>query len=69
MNTKGTAYKRQKYFKINDSCIPFNFPCKVLQVDKNKDNEIQVPFIFFVLNCFFSNKNLINEYFENVVED
>ena len=68
MKIKGTANKRQKYFKINDSCIPFDFPCRVLQVNKTEDNEIQVPFILYVLNCFFSNKELIKEYFENVSE-
>lgn len=66
MNTKGTANKRQKYFKINDSCIPFDYPCKVLQSNKTEENEIKVPFILFVLNCFFTNRKLIGEYFANI---
>lgn len=68
MDIRGTAYKRQKYFKINDSCIPFDFPCKVLRIFNDEDEEVQVPFIFFVLNCFFTHRDLIDEYFEKVLK-
>lgn len=61
---KGEARKRVKTFKIDNSAIPMNYPCKVY-----KDNsEMTVPFIFFVLNNYFEHKDLLEEYFCKIIQ-
>lgn len=52
---KGKARQRFKTFKIDNSSIPF-----ILD-----DGSF---FLYIVLNFYFKNKDLLNEYFENVLE-
>ena len=59
---KGEEKKRVKTFKIDHSNIPMDYACKMN--DENK--EIEVPFIFFVLNNFFEHKDLLAEYFKKI---
>lgn len=59
---KGEEKKRVKTFKIDHSNIPMDYACKMN--DENK--EIEVPFIFFVLNNFFEHKDLLEEYFKKI---
>lgn len=54
MNSDVKGHRKVKTFKIDDSRIPF--------FDKYK-NEY---FLFIVLNSFFINKDLLNEYFEEI---
>lgn len=65
MDVKGTAKSRRKFFKINEAAIPFDYPCKALINSENGYDDIICPFIFFVLNCYFQHKELLNEYFND----
>ena len=60
---KGKAKKRIKTFKIDKSMIPLNYKCKMYRITNNSQEEITVPFIYFVLNAFFEHKDLLAEYF------
>lgn len=68
MNVKGKGHQRRKYFKINDASIPFDFPCNVYKMEGSDYKSIQVPFIYFVLNCLFTNTELIDEYFKEILD-
>ena len=52
---KGKARQRFKTFKIDNSSIPFILDDGIF-------------FLYIVLNFYFKNKDLLNEYFENVLE-
>ena len=58
-----SAKKRIKTFKIDKSMIPLNYKCKMYRITNNSQEEITVPFIYFVLNAFFEHKDLLAEYF------
>lgn len=60
---KGHARKRVKTFKIDKSMIPLDYPCKMYRIINHTQEEITVPFIYFVLNSFFEHKDLLEEYF------
>ena len=66
---KGTAYKRIKTFKINNARIPFNYMCNMIIPNPKREEypEKEIPFILFILNCFFKHKDLISEYFQNLM--
>ena len=69
MKQKGQACKRQKTFKIDDSKIPFDYPCKVFRrAESGSMEKLIVPFIYFVLNAYFINKDLLEEYFADLLE-
>lgn len=57
---KGEARKRFKTFKIDDSKIPFIL---------NEELENNSFFLYIVLNIYFENKELLKEYFENVLKN
>lgn len=59
VNIKGQAKRWVKTFKIDRSDIPMDYPCRM--VKENED--ILVPFIYFVLNNYFEHKELLEEYF------
>ena len=61
---KGDSRKRVKTFKIDDARIPMDFPCKI----GRGIEEIEVPFIFFTLNAYFEHKDLLKEYFQNILK-
>ena len=60
---KERAEKRVKTFKIDRSTIPMDYQCKMYKDDK----EVLVPFIFFVLNNYFEHKELLEEYFHDIL--
>lgn len=70
---KGTKYTRLKSFKIDNSMIPFDYNIvrKVSIVNSNSNEDVvveeNVPFLIFVLKCYFKHKELIDEYFQNIV--
>lgn len=67
---KGTAKKRMKSFKIDNSRIPFDYRCKVLRKDEN-GNELpqeDEQFLCYVLECYFKHKELLKEYFQEVLK-
>lgn len=65
---KGTAQRRMKSFKIDNSKIPFDFRCEIFRKDEN-GNDLPVEreqFLCYVLECYFKHKDLLNEYFQKV---
>ena len=63
VGVKGEGWKRVKTFKIDRSTIPMDYQCKMYKDDK----EVLVPFIFFVLNNYFEHKELLEEYFHDIL--
>lgn len=63
VGVKGEGRKRVKTFKIDRSTIPMDYQCKMYKDDK----EVLVPFIFFVLNNYFEHKELLEEYFHDIL--
>ena len=57
------GHKRVKTFKIDESSILMNHHCKLYD---NNNNYVVVPFIYYVLNLYFNNKKLVEEYFSMV---
>lgn len=65
---KGEARKRVKTFKVDNSNIPMNYPCKMfIKINDNKEEEVDVPFIFFILNSYFEHMDLLEEYFKDIM--
>lgn len=68
---KGKAFKRVKTFKIDGSAISFDYKCnswkRVSSNPRVDPIRIKVPFIYFVLNGLFVNKDLIDEYFQKIL--
>lgn len=68
---KGTKHTRLKSFKIDNSMIPFDYnivrKVSIFNSDSNEDVvvEEEVPFLIFVLKCYFKHEELIDEYFQN----
>ena len=54
------GHKRIKTFKIDDSSVPMNYLC---QIYNNNGERVAVPFLYYVLNLYFNNKKLVQEYF------
>ena len=74
-NIKGDQLQRLKSFKIDSANIPFNFPCRRhinIPINDFKDCKTiteTVPFLIFVIKCYFQHTDLIDEYFENCIKD
>ena len=65
---KGKAQKRVKTFKVDAANIDMDYLCTAVIVrDNNGPVQIKVPFLYFILNTYFSHKDLLNEYFEAVL--
>ena len=65
---KGKEQKRVKTFKVDAANIEMDYLCTVVIVrDNNGPVKIRVPFLYFILNTYFSHKDLLNEYFEAVL--
>lgn len=67
MNQKGRAKKRCKTFKIDEAEIPPDYLCSVFQYNSENTSELEVPFIYFIVNAYFVNKELLEEYFEDIM--
>jgi len=65
MATKGEYKPRKKLFKIDNSKISFTYPCEVINFENKRRT---VPFIYFVLYACFENRELVDEYFLDVLE-
>lgn len=69
---KATKYTRLKSFKIDKSNIPFDYAItrkiNVFSETLKKDVVIEenVPFLIYVLKCYFKHHDLIDEYFQNI---
>lgn len=65
---KGSACPRVKSFKIDNSRIPFDLDYEVQW--KNSSGDLlppaRVPFLCYVLDCYFQHKDLLREYFQNL---
>ncbi len=55
-SVKGTAHKRSKTFKVDNGAIPIDYIC-------NKRSARGLAFLLFVLDEFFTRKELLNEFF------
>lgn len=70
---KGTKYTRLKSFKIDNSMIPLDYivvrKVNVLNNNCKEDMlvEEKVPFLIFVLKCYFKHADLVDEYFQNII--
>ena len=60
---KGNASKRIKTFKLDCCRIPFDYKCTASRHTK----DIEVPFIYYVIDNYFDNKKLVNEYFSKIL--
>ena len=67
---KGTAKTRMKSFKIDNSRIPFDYRCEVLRKDENGNDLPQKDeqFLCYVLESYFKHKDLLKEYFQNILK-
>lgn len=69
INIKGSAMPRYKTFKLDNCKIPFNYPCKET-INKNGEKvKTNVPFIFYIVNSYFTNTDIVYEYFNNVISN
>lgn len=66
---KGNASTRMKSFKIDNSNISFDLYYKVTRKDihGNICAPKDVPFLYYVLDCYFQHKDLLYEYFHSVI--
>lgn len=66
---KGEAAPRLKSFKIDRSRIPFDKIYTVTWRDNlgNDCPPAQVPFLCYVLDCYFQHKELLREYFQSLL--
>lgn len=66
---KGTACTRMKTFKIDNSNISFDSSYKVIWKDSygNNCDPVFVPFLCYVLDCYFQHKDLLYEYFKSLI--
>lgn len=67
-NQKGTACPRVKSFKIDNSRIPFDLVYTVQwkDLEGNPLSPVRVPFLCYVLDCYFQHKDLLCEYFQDL---
>lgn len=67
---KGAAHARLKSFKIDSSRIPFDFAYTVQWKDQtgNPQPPVRLPFLCYVLDCYFQHKDLLQEYFQNLLQ-
>lgn len=66
---KGKKRKRIKTFKVDEASIDMSYMCNVFDVqDIRCVHKIKVPFLYFVLNAYFKHKDLLNEYFEELLK-
>ena len=66
---KGKAQKRIKTFKVDEANVEMNYLCNAVDVqDYNNIAKIRVPFLYFVLNAYFIHKDLLIEYFKEILE-
>ena len=63
---KGTAQRRMKSFKIDNSKIPFDTRCRVSNKAEGGNDMPKEQFLCYVLECYFTHKDLLKEYFQNV---
>ena len=68
-NQKGEAKKRIKSFKIDNSKISFERRCNISRKDcTGREPELATEqFLCYVLECYFKHKDLLKEYFKNVI--
>ena len=59
-----------KSFKIDNSRIPFDYRCEVLRKDENGKDLPQKDeqFLCYVLESYFKHKDLLKEYFQNILK-
>lgn len=65
---KGCASTRMKTFKVNNALIPFDLSYNVSWKDRDEEklHVVEIPFLYFVLQCYFKHTDLLHEYFSNL---
>lgn len=68
VHQKGTAKTRMKSFKIDNAKIPFDTMIKIQRKDQNGMDlpSEYVQFLCYVLELYFTHKDLLVEYFQNL---
>lgn len=71
VHQKGTAKTRMKSFKIDNARIPFDTMIKIQRKDQNGMDlpSEYVQFLCYVLELYFTHKDLLVEYFQNLQEN
>lgn len=64
---KGSGLTRLKSFKIDHSCIPFNYKVEVKRKDENGEELLieRVQILSYILEIYFKHKDLLKEYFQS----
>lgn len=64
---KGSGLTRLKSFKIDHSCIPFNYKVEVKRKDENGEELLieYVQILSYILEIYFKHKDLLKEYFQS----
>lgn len=66
-NIKGKAKKREKFFKIDNSRIKFDYPCSIIDFKNSQDcGEKKIPFIYYIVRHYFKNSDVVDEYFSKL---
>ena len=71
VHQKGTAKTRMKSFKIDNARFPFDTMIKIQRKDQNGMDlpSEYVQFLCYVLELYFTHKDLLVEYFQNLQEN
>ena len=59
---KGSARRRIKIFKVDNAIILMNYPCSAVKISDG--NDVEVPFIYFMVYRCLKHRILIDEYFD-----
>ena len=64
---KGSGLTRLKSFKIDHSCIPFDYKVEVKRKDENGEELLieYVQILSYILEIYFKHKDLLKEYFQS----
>lgn len=67
LDKKGTYKPRYKTFKLDDCTIPIDYKCDSIKIINKETVDIKIPFLYCVINELFEQKDLIQEYFKQIV--
>lgn len=68
LDKEGTYKQRYKTFKLDNCTIPIDYLCESYKTVDKKTENIKIPFIYCVINELFDQKDLIEEYFKQIIQ-